>query len=386
MNCLGCDKPLTGIIKNYERLNRISSDSKVFGAGGKLAQCEQCGIVQKPFDSLWLAECESIYSSYNTYAGSGGIEQSVRGGTEYGGKFAPRSYLALERLISLGDLTSCGRLLDYGCGRGPTTRAAFKLLPGWRVDGYDLDRRAEEELVSMENFDTLFSGSPNETLNEMIESGIRYDLIALVHVLEHIPHGHEALSKLKKLLLPGGQILLQVPNRISNPFDLLVADHTVHFDPLSLFRIVKRSGLSVQFLSENWILKELTVLVGFGKEISEPALRLTSAADQVRWLEQVAKLCRDTASLGSWGIFGTSNVASWIRGEAGIKPDFYIDEDVAKHGQRIDGVEILIPEKVPEGSNVLMAMAPKMAESIMNRLITLPVKFISLPPTSVYLN
>ena len=127
-------------------------------------------------------------------------------------------------------------------------------------------------------------------------------------------------------------------------------------------------------------------MAGYGKEISGPVLKLTSAADQVRWLEQVARLCRDTASLGSWGIFGTSNVASWIKGEVGIKPDFYIDEDVAKHGQMMEGVEILIPKMVPECSNVLMAMAPSLAESIMNRFKTLPVKFISLPPISVYLN
>ena len=273
--------------------------------------------------------------------------------------------------------------MDYGCGRGPTTRAAFKLLPGWRVDGYDLDRRAEDELNNLENFDTLFSGPPNETLNKMIENGIRYNVIALVHVLEHIPNGHETLSKLKQLLLPGGQILLQVPNRISNPFDLLVVDHSVHYDPLSLFKIVKRSGLSVHFLSEDWIIKELTVLAGYKKEISEPVLKLTSAADQVRWLEQVARLCRYTSSLGSWGIFGTSNVSSWIKGEASNKPDFYIDEDVAKLGKKIEGVEILIPEKIPEGSNVLMAMAPNVAESIIRRLVKLPVNFISLPPTSV---
>ena len=380
MNCLGCDMPLTGIIKNYESLNRISSDSKLFGTGGQLAQCKLCGTVQKPIDATWQAECDSIYNSYDSCSGSGGIEQSVRGGAVTGGRFAPRSDLILEGLLSRGGLPCSGRLLDYGCGRGPTARAAFRFFPGWRVDGYDLDRRAEAELNSIENFDTLFSGSPNETLNQMIKSGVRYDLITLVHVLEHIPHGHKALSKLGQLLAPGGQILVQVPNRISNPFDLLIADHTVHFDPSSLFRVIQRSSLSVHFLSENWIRKELTVLAGYGKGIPQPVSMQTSASIQVTWLEQVGRLCRDTAALGSWGIFGTSNVASWIKREAGVQPDFYIDEDVAKQGQRIDGVEILMPEQVPEGANVLMAMAPSVAESVMKRLIALPVKFIVLSP------
>jgi hypothetical protein len=47
-----------------------------------------------------------------------------------------------------------------------------------------------------------------------------------------------------------------------------------------------------------------------------------------------------------------------------------------------DGVEILMPEQVPEGTNVLMAMAPSVAESLMNRLIALPLQFIVLPPVT----
>jgi len=47
-----------------------------------------------------------------------------------------------------------------------------------------------------------------------------------------------------------------------------------------------------------------------------------------------------------------------------------------------DGVEILMPEQVPEGTNVLMAMAPSVAESVMNRLIALPLQFIVLPPVT----
>ena len=376
---MGCDIELTKTINNYLSLYRISSDSKLFGTGGQLAQCKFCGTVQKPLDAAWLAECEAIYNSYDSYSGSGGVEQSVRGGALTNDRFAPRSDLALEALLSRGALSSNGRLLDYGCGRGPTTRAASRLLPGWRVDGYDLDRRAEAELNNMENFDTLFSGSPKETLDQMIASGALYDLIALVHVLEHIPRGHETLSKLSQLLAPGGQILVQVPNRISNPFDLLIADHTVHFDSLSLFRVVQRSGLSVHMLSEDCIAKELTVLAGYGKEIPQPVSMQISAALQVTWLEQVGKLCRNTASLGSWGIFGTSNVASWIKGEAGGGPDFYIDEDGAKQGQKIDGVDILRLEQAPSGANVLMAMAPIVAENIMSRLITLPLNFIVLP-------
>ena len=162
--------------------------------------------------------------------------------------------------------------------------------------------------------------------------------------------------------------MLQVPNRISNPFDLLLADHTVHFNSSSLYRVLRRSGLS-----EEWIVKELTVLAGYGNEMPPPVSMQTSAAAQVARLEQVEKLCRNTATLGSCGIFDASNVACWVKEAADVRPDFFLDEDDAKQGQRIDGVEILMPDQVPEGANVLMAMAPIAAERVINRLTALPV-------------
>lgn len=167
--------------------------------------------------------------------------------------------------------------------------------------------------------------------------------------------------------------MLQVPNRISNPFDLSLVDHTVHFDSSSLYRVLRRSGLSVKLLSEEWIVKELTVLARYGNEMPPPVSMQTSAAAQVARLEQMKKLCRNTATLGSWEIFGTSNVACWVKEAAGVRPDFFLNEDDAKQGQRIDGVEILMPDQVPEGANVLMAMAPIAAERVINRLTALPV-------------
>jgi SAM-dependent methyltransferase len=253
-------------------------------------------------------------------------------------------------------------------------------LPGWRVDGYDLDRRAEVELNALETFDTLFSGPPAETISRMVATGQQYDLIALIHVLEHIPRGHEALSSLTRLLAPGGRILVQVPNRVPNPFDLLLADHTVHFDPPSLYGVAERSGLSVEMLSEDWVVKELTLLAGHGSASEPPTEVKASAEDQVSWLSAVGKLCRDTATRGPWGIFGTSNVAAWVRQEAGVRPDFYLDEDVAKQGHHLDGIEVLAPDQVPEGAHVLMAMAPVVAKKVAARLETVKAHFIPFPP------
>lgn len=94
-----------------------------------MAQCQSCGAIQKPLDVTWRAECAPVYDSYNSYVVSAGVEQSVRGEAYTGSRFTPRSDIALEGLVARGELASKGSLLDYGCGQGPTSRAAFRLLP-----------------------------------------------------------------------------------------------------------------------------------------------------------------------------------------------------------------------------------------------------------------
>ncbi len=375
--CSVCDRPLEGEIEAYGALDRITSDSKVLGRGGRLAQCPYCGTVQKPNDAAWQRECAEIYRNYDSYAISAGQEQAVRGGPP-GNRFAPRSDLMIEAIRDRFDLPARGRLLDYGCGRGATTKATQRLLPDWRVDAYDLDRRAEAELSALPVFDRFFSGEP-----EAIEG--QYDLIVLTHVLEHVPRGHEALRHLGSLLTPGGHILVQVPDRILNPFDLLLADHTVHFDPASLHAVAVRSGFSVELLSTEIVVKELTLLAGHGAAIAPPGSANVPAARQIEWLNEAARTCRDAAAKAEadgrpWGIFGTSNVAAWLSAEIGRRPGFYIDEDEAKIGRELNSTRIVAPPDAPGGATVVMAMAPLVASRVAERFSPLGLHFVPFPP------
>ena len=378
--CSVCDRPSLANIPMYTKLQRISSDGKLLRPGGRLYQCEQCNAVQKYADAEWFTESLSIYENYSSYSESDGIEQSVLGGSSTGNQFYSRSHLLIKNMFAQGLLPTTGRLLDYGCGRSPTSRAAQEILSGWKVDGYDLDQRCKLELEALNNFDKLFSGPSKNTINQIIDSGQRYDLIALVHVLEHIPHAKATLSSLAKLLTPNGRLLIQVPNREENPFDLLVADHSIHCDPSSLYEVVQRSGFFIEILSKNWIRKELTLITQpNSKQIIKPTQGKISAANQVEWLLQLRRVLQDVVYTRPWGIFGTSNIAKWIKQEIGLQPDFYIDEDPAKQATRKDGIEILMPEKVPVGSKIIMAMTPLLAQRVMKRLAPLKLQFFSFP-------
>ncbi len=375
LKCAVCGSTLEHRITPFSELGRVTSDCRIWPSGGGLAQCQACGAVQKPGDAAWLADCDAIYSTYDNYALSGGVEQSVRGGPN-GADYAPRSELVLAALSRAFDLPDVGRILDYGCGRGPTSRAASRLLPEWTIDGFDLDRRAAKELSTIPGFDTLHTGDPAEI-------STRYDLIVLMHALEHIPEPHKVLGVLETLLAPGGRIVIQVPNRLANPFDLVVADHVLHFDRVALHKVAIRARLTPLALAEDWVVKELSLVVGTGPAIAPPAPVAQAAEDQVEWLTRVAETAVEAAKRRPFGIFGTSIVGTWLNNSitiaGGQQPDFYLDEDPAKQGQTLDGVQILSPEQAPKGSAIVMAMAPRVARAVGQRLAPLGLDFVAFP-------
>ena len=371
VNCAICGAALSNRIAGFEALQRVTSDCKPYPAGGSIAECGACGAVQKPGDAAWQADCDAIYGAYDNYSLTGGIEQSVRGGPD-GQDYAPRSDLVLGAYDRAFGLPASGRMLDYGCGKGPTTRSAARILTGWTIDGYDLDRRAEDVLSAIPAFGSLFTGAPEDIPH-------RYDLIVLMHALEHIPDGPAVLAKLGRLLTPGGHIVVQVPNRIPNPFDLLVADHVVHFDPAALHGIARAAGLAPVVLAQDWVVKELSLVAGQGADVAQPEASGISAQDQVSWLKAVASTVKDAAAKRPFGIFGTSIIGTWMASELPAPPDFYLDEDPAKQGRAIDGVPILAPDQAPTGAVIAPAMAPQVARAVAQRLQPLGLHFVDLP-------
>jgi SAM-dependent methyltransferase len=350
-----------------------TSDGRRFAPGGRLFECDGCGAVQKLDDALWRAECVAIYSSYENYGLSCGIEQAVRSNSTDG--YGPRSELVLRQLTEMISLPARGSLLDYGCGKGPTSAAAAKLLHGWVIDGYDLDSRANEFLRRISGFRHLYTADPSAIPD-------LYDFIVLMHALEHVPNGREVLSSLGAKLKAHGRIVVQMPDRSANPYDLLVADHILHFDPSTLQHLCTKSGLYTTFLSTDVIAKEIT-LIASPREgsmfIGASPPRPLRVSDQVDWLMKSVDTCRSAAAQRPFGLFGSSIVATWLTGELSPRPDFYIDEDPGKIGLAMEGAPIIAPKDVPRGATVAFATAPLVATSIQSRLRNLPVTFV-LPP------
>lgn len=94
-----------------------------------------------------------------------------------------------------------GNLLDIGAGTGDFLVKAKQ--KGWEVHGTEPNEKARR--MAAEKGIGLHSSTPHPGTQQ-------YDVIALWHVLEHIPDTVAQLTELKRLLKPGGTLLIAVPN------------------------------------------------------------------------------------------------------------------------------------------------------------------------------
>lgn len=140
---------------------------------------------------------------------------------------------------------SGSRVLDLGCGRGVMlTRLADQ---GFEVHGADIseeatrgvDPRAEIRIAP----NLAAAGYPDDF----------FDLVIVWHVLEHLRDPASTLKEIRRILRPGGRLIVAVPNfsslqaRLSgrNWFHLDLPRHLYHFPLKGLERLLVSAGFEV---------------------------------------------------------------------------------------------------------------------------------------------
>jgi len=374
--CKICGGALLTEIPELRSLPRVTSDCIPFRSGGRLLVCRVCGAAQSPADQQWFEEIHEIYSDYHAYHQSGGVEQHVVDPAS--GELRRRSEILLDRLQTLPGVPLSGRVLDVGCGTGATLRS-FSERGGWRLHGLEVDAKNLHFLTALDGFETLYTG-------EIVDVRGSYDLITMVHALEHFAEPLDALRDLKSKIAAGGRIFVEVPNAQANPFDYVIADHMLHFTPAALAGLATRAGLSVDCLATNWVTKELSLTAHpSALEAPERDRNLGSATvDQVRaqvgWLRELLGAAKEAStSATSFGLFGTSIAATWLIGALGDAVSFFVEEDPHRVGRPYLGRPVLSPAEVKPESAVYVGLVPQIAAQIAKRLNgTIPN--LRLPP------
>jgi SAM-dependent methyltransferase len=315
--------------------------------------CSACDLVQAILSPSWGGECRKIYSTYHIYQQSGGAEQAVFSG----GQGMPRSKKIVDWLKRQARLPMRGQVLDVGCGNGGFLRALRGEFPRWGLSGTEFDRRNEKALRKIRGFRKLYD-------SRSTPPAANFDLISLVHVLEHMAAPSEFLAGLRTLARPGTRVLIQVPDAERNPFILPVVDHASHFSRSSLRRVAERAGIRVKSVRHDVVARELTLLGEWGGMKKAEGRRSRNRGGK-KWaeknlglLKRMSDEAQREAKKEKLVVFGSSLGAAWIHGITRGRVKTFLDEDRARHGRKHLGVPIVRPG-IGQGRGVLVPLAGK---------------------------
>jgi len=363
-------------VELYRDLPRVTSDSKPWPAGGSLLICDDCGGLQKTPDAQWLSEIEQIYDHYQLYHQSDGAEQPI---FEIGGSVGvPRSHKLIRFLLETLQLEQSGRLLDFGCGTGVALRNFSHASPGWQLYGAELSERSLPALNSIPGFKTLYT-CPIPEIPE------RFNLITLIHSLEHVLEPVATLAELRECVEDSGHVFVEVPDCGCTPYDLIIADHLTHFTLDTLRFATERAGYRTDMITDTLLTKELSWLGRPSTQTAptmrpDPQLGKRLVLHHLEWLsEQISNAKRVAVDSNQFGIFGTSISATWLCGSLPGAASFFVDEDPGRINRTHMGLPVLAPGQVPAGADVFIPLIPSAAAGVASRFEGLPARFHKPP-------
>lgn len=229
----------------------------LFGAPG-VWSVKQC--VDPRCRACWLhpfplpGEEAKFYQNYYTHANKppGGEDAPAAYAGESGAKRFARA--VLQRIhwrpeIFAPDLFYLGArppgaLLDVGCGDGSFLRKAA--ARGWRARGIDFDeaaaRAAREKGVEVD-------------CGGLVEAGYEansFDAVTLNNVIEHLQNPAEVIAEARRILRPGGVLVMATPNVLSYGHrcfgrhwrGLEIPRHLFLFSPAILRRLCREAGFA----------------------------------------------------------------------------------------------------------------------------------------------
>jgi 2-polyprenyl-3-methyl-5-hydroxy-6-metoxy-1,4-benzoquinol methylase len=218
-------------------------------------QCSSCGLVYlNPRPSV--AEFETIYpANYHAFDFS---EEN------FGIVHKIRSRLEAKRVLSwCKGLPSNAKILDVGCGDG----FHLELLKNygdknWSLEGIDIDERAVEMAKRRDLNVSLGTISDIETTRENF-----YDFAFTVQTIEHVEQPDAFLRAIKKVLKPGGKLVV-------------VTDNTDSYD----FRIFKNSHWGGYHFPRHWNLFNRKNLAKLAEKVGFTTEKITTQVSPVNWV------------------------------------------------------------------------------------------------------
>jgi 2-polyprenyl-3-methyl-5-hydroxy-6-metoxy-1,4-benzoquinol methylase len=217
------------------RLRRIGADF----TGKQIYKCDHCEYVSTPIAAT--AETSALYDDPEYFDGWGcNLEFDYE-------RFDPTVHLQVQNYLDfIGKHTQGHSLLDVGTGSGLLPQMAR--ARGYDVEGTDLSKHVSENVPAKAGF-PIHHGTI-----ENIEFTRKYDIVTMLHVLEHTSNPLSTLERCRDLLPEGGYVVVVVPNYQS-------LDSRIK-DVLSALKLKSRPYKHLALGHHNWVfsLKTLEIL------------------------------------------------------------------------------------------------------------------------------
>jgi len=204
--------------------------------GTSLLVCRGCGLmVTHPFP-----DSEQIHARYQDSFYSPEGERFSESAEQVSRFFRKRRASYLERMLGRK-----GSILDVGCGRGIMIYELHKR--GWQVAGTQLSETAGSFIRKVFGIDCF--------VGELTHAPFRlhsFDIVTMWHVLEHLRDPLLYLGYCRRLLKPGGYLLIEVPNAGGWSARMTKAawmgwdplHHLHHFTPSTLSLALQKTGFT----------------------------------------------------------------------------------------------------------------------------------------------
>jgi 2-polyprenyl-3-methyl-5-hydroxy-6-metoxy-1,4-benzoquinol methylase len=188
------------------------------------AHCGRCALVQRTAER-YLAAGDYYEKRYSFYE---------RPGAE---RFDRERYDTMASWIAASVPNPPRHVLDAGCGRGWMLEAMRRAYPNARFRGIE-PSEAESENARSRGFNVTTARVGTETV-----AAPEFDLVYATNVVEHTDAPADFLRALRRMLAPGGRIVITCPDATRPNQEMMFSDQNFSMLPVHLGTLAAQAGL-----------------------------------------------------------------------------------------------------------------------------------------------
>ncbi|HXG95019.1 MAG TPA: class I SAM-dependent methyltransferase [Blastocatellia bacterium] len=170
---------------------------------------------------------------------------------QYWGGTPSEDWIKQSQAEKISFIKSCGlnggTILDVGCGAGFFLRALDRSR--WNCYGVEMGEQAAGAANAALGVGRVFTG----TLIESACADAAFDVVTFWSALEHTNEPRANLKEARRILKPGGSVIIQLPNAASYQAKIFRGDwfaldaprHRYHFTPKALGRLLAETGFKI---------------------------------------------------------------------------------------------------------------------------------------------